>query len=299
MSGKLSALAGAALLASACSTSAQEPEPATAMSEWIASCADWDEWDKPGPPFKVFGNTWYVGTCGIGAVLVTGDDGHVLIDSGTEAGAEIIAANISALGFKPTDVKLLLHSHEHFDHVGGMAKMKALTGAELVVSEQAAPVFESGEASLEDPQHGLHDPMTPVKVDRVLGEDKRIALGNLRLGAMATPGHTPGALTWQWESCEGETCLDIVYADSLSPISSDDYRFSEHAAYVAAFMDGLRGVSTLECDILLTPHPSASGMRDRILEGGSLRDATACLQYSAGIMRRLSTRLSEETGATQ
>ena len=93
---------------------------------------------------RIHGNTYLVGTCGISAILVTGSDGHVLIDGGTEKGAEVIAANIRELGFKLKDIKFLLISHEHFDHVGGIARLQKLTGATLVASAPAAKVMNSG-----------------------------------------------------------------------------------------------------------------------------------------------------------
>ena len=89
---------------------------------WAATCKDWDDWDKPAPPVRLHANTYLVGTCGISAILITGSagasGGHVLIDGGTERGADLIAANIRSLGFKLRDIKYLLHSHEHHDHVG-------------------------------------------------------------------------------------------------------------------------------------------------------------------------------------
>jgi metallo-beta-lactamase class B len=105
--------------------------------KWAAACKDWDEWDKPAPPVRIHANTYLVGTCGISAILITGDDGHVLIDSGTEAGAELVAANIRQLGFKLGDIRYLLISHEHIDHVGGIARLQQLTGATLVSSAPA------------------------------------------------------------------------------------------------------------------------------------------------------------------
>ena len=101
---------------------------------WAATCKDWDEWDKPAPPVRIHANTYLVGTCGISSILITGEDGHVLIDGGTEAGAELIAANIRQLGFKLRDIRFLLISHEHIDHVGGIARLQQLTGATLVAS---------------------------------------------------------------------------------------------------------------------------------------------------------------------
>lgn len=284
----------AAVLSASCAPAPRVAQVADNRSaQWTQACAEWDEWDKAGPPFRVHGNTWYVGTCGITALLVTGDDGHVLIDGGTAAGAAAIAANIEALGFRLADVKLLLHSHEHFDHVGGLAELQRRTGARLLASAEAAPVLASGRESADDPQFGMHEPFAPARVDGPVVSGEAVVLGNLTLMPIATPGHTPGALSWQWQSCDGEDCRTIVYADSLSPISSDAYRFSDHPAYVADFREGLARLASLDCAILLTPHPSASEMRKRLL-AGSLAAEPRCEAYAAGIRSRLDARLTEE-----
>src|SRR5688500_15956680 len=110
---------------------------AEAGPRWAAACKDSDDWARPAPPVRIHANTYLVGTCGISVILVTGSDGHVLIDGGTEKGAEVIAANIRALGFRLEDVRFLLHSHEHLDHVGGTARLQQLTGATLVASAPA------------------------------------------------------------------------------------------------------------------------------------------------------------------
>ena len=140
----------------------------------------------------------------------------MLIDGGTEEGAEVIAANIRALGFKLTDIKYLLHSHEHFDHVGGIARLQQLTGATLVASAPAEKVLNTGLPSTDDPQAGMHKPFPAANVGRVVADGGEVRLGDLMLTAMATPGHTPGALSWRWESCDGGVCRTMVYADSLS-----------------------------------------------------------------------------------
>lgn len=264
------------------------------QGEWVGACADWDEWEKPGPPFRIHGNSWYVGTCGIAAILIAGDAGHVLIDGGTAAGADLIAANIDALGFRIEDVKVLLQSHEHFDHVGGMAELQRRSGASLIASPAAAAVMASGEASDDDPQFGMHDPFPAARVDEVLGDSLAVRLGSLELRAISTPGHTPGALSWHWESCDADGCAAIVYADSLSPISSDNYRFSDHPQYVAAFRAGLERLANLDCAILLTPHPSASDMRGRLASDAGLVDAAACRDYATSVAERLDARLAEE-----
>ena len=269
-------------------------EKLPSSATWIESCSDWDEWDKPGPPFRIFGNSYYVGTCGITAILITGREGHVLIDGGTEAGAASIAGNIESLGFAVKDVKVLLHSHEHFDHVAGLAKLQDLSGAQLLASPQAAPVLRTGVAAHDDPQAGMHEDFPKARVDRVIQEGETVKLGELSLTPIATPGHTPGALTWQWQPCEKDRCLSIVYADSLSPISSENYRFSDHPAYVTAYRAGLNKLVTLDCAILLTPHPSASDMRSRLGTSRGLEDNTACKSYADAISSRLDKRMTEE-----
>src|SRR5688572_14983241 len=109
--------------------------------QWAAACGDSTDWDQPAPPVRIHGNPYLVGTCGISAILITGDEGHVLIDVGTEKGAEVVAANIRQLGFRLKDIKYLLISHEHFDHVGGTARLQQLTGATLVASAPAEKVL--------------------------------------------------------------------------------------------------------------------------------------------------------------
>lgn len=267
----------------------------TAGPEFAAACQGQDGWDTPAPPVRIHGNSYLVGTCGISAILITGGAGHILIDSGTEAGAEVIARNIQSLGFKLADVKLLLHSHEHIDHVGGMARLQRLTGASLVASPDAAAVFGKGTPGADDPQVGMHPPFPIARVDRVIRDGEQVRLGNIVVTALTTAGHTPGALTWHWGSCDGGVCRQLVFADSLSPVSRDDYRFSARPAYLAAYRQSLARVAALDCDILLTPHPSASNMADRLGGKAPLTDANGCRAYAATIAKRLDDRIAKES----
>ena len=266
----------------------------TAGPAFAATCKDWDDWDKPAPPVRIHANTYLVGTCGISAILVTGTDGHVMIDGGTEAGAELIARNIRRLGFRIEDVKILLHSHEHFDHVGGMARLQQLTGAQLVASRNAAAVFKTGVPGPGDPQAGMHEPFPPARVDRIIEHGETVRLGNLMLTAIETKGHTHGALSWHWVSCDGGVCPTIVYADSLSPVSRDDYRFTDHPGALEAFRGSIERIGSLDCDILLTPHPSASDMVNRLAGRAPLTDSDACRAYAASLTKRLDERLEKE-----
>ena len=266
----------------------------SAGPRWAATCADSEDWNKPAPPVRIHANTYLVGTCGITAILITGTDGHVLIDGGTERGADLIANDIRALGFRVEDIKLILHSHEHHDHVGGIAKLQRLSGATLIASAPAAKVFETGTPSADDPQAGILEPFPPAAVGRIIGDNEEVRLGNLMLTAMATPGHTAGALSWRWVSCDGGVCRTIVYADSLSPISRENYRFRDHGAYLAAFRQSIAKIAASPCEILLTPHPSASRMRERLAEGSPLLDEGACRTHAAQLLANLDKRLAKE-----
>src|SRR6185369_12057353 len=180
---------------------------------------------------------------------------------------------------------------EHLDHVGGIARLQQLSGAQLYASPAAARVFKTGAAGADDPQAGLSKPFPSAKVDRVLRDGETVRLGNLMLTAVATPGHTPGALTWHWVSCDGGVCRSIVYADSLTPVSRDDYRFSDHPEYLAAYRASIARVAALDCEILLTPHPSASDMVKR-LGRAEVENPNACRVYAAALTKQLDERLA-------
>ncbi len=283
----------AALVLGASATALHAQSVPDAQAQWARQCTDWDGWDKPGPPFRIWGNTYYVGTCGIASILVVGDRGAVLIDGGPDDAGDLVAANIRKLGIDLSDVRILLHTHEHHDHVGGLARLKQLTGARLYASKDAAPALEKGAPTPDDPQYADHGTFPAVRVDKVLEGNARVTLGNLTLNGFATPGHTQGALTWQWRSCAGADCRTLVYADSLSPVSSDGYRFRDHPEALSAYRASLVRVASLKCDIVLSPHPSASGMRDRLLKG-SLAGTAGCYEYAKGIEQKLDARLAKE-----
>jgi metallo-beta-lactamase class B len=154
-------------------------------------------------------------------------------------------------------------------------------------------VLNTGAAGAEDPQAGLSAPFPAAHVDRLIQDGEMLRLGNVVLTAVATPGHTPGALTWHWGSCDGGVCRQIVYADSLTPVSRDDYRFGDHPASLAAYRTSIAKVAALDCDILLTPHPSASDMVRR-LGRAQVENGNACRDYAASLSKKLDERLARE-----
>jgi metallo-beta-lactamase class B len=269
--------------------------PAT-IAEHQAACAGKDGWSDPAPPVKVYGNVYDVGTCGIVSLLITSKRGHILLDAATAEAAPSIAANIERLGFKLSDVKLIGGSHEHLDHVGGVAELQRRTGATVMARPAAFVAYETGVVDKEDPQVGLHKPFPGSKVGVILVDGFPVYHPILRLTAWATPGHAPGSTSWTWRSCEGQKCLNFVYADSLSAVSSDTYRFSDHRRYVTVFRSSIRKVGRLPCDVLITPHPVASNFYDRLAGKAPLADRNTCRAYAERATVALDQRLAKEQG---
>ncbi|KLE35719.1 subclass B3 metallo-beta-lactamase [Aurantiacibacter luteus] len=252
-------------------------------------------WVAPAPPVHVFGNTYDVGTCGITALLVTSPDGHVLLDSGMPEAADLVLANIAALGADPADVEWVLSSHEHLDHVGATAEILRRTGARAAVLAAAAPQMASGQPLPEDPQAGGIPPFEGFPVARAMQDGETLRVGSLAFTVHANPAHTPGSASWTWRSCEDGVCRTMAYADSLSTPAAEGYRFSDHPDYVAQVRRGFAAVAALPCDILLTPHPSQSAMDER-LASGDLAVPQACATYARGAEARFDALLAREAG---
>lgn len=283
-------LAAAALLVPAV-LAAQRDDPNTAAypDSLCPSCA---EWNAPQRPFRIHGNTYYVGTRGLTALLITSGEGHVLIDGGLPNTAPLILENVRALGFAATDIRLILNSHPHYDHAGGIRALQVASGARVMTSDGSAPVLERGRAALDDPQHAiaLGFPAVP-EVTRV-ADGERVKAGPLTLTAHLTEGHAPGGTTWSWESCDAGRCLTVVYADSQTPVSADGFRFTGSRA-AAAFERGFARLEGLRCDLLISPHPGASAFWERV-DAQTLIDPEACTRYAAAGRQRLARRLEAE-----
>jgi metallo-beta-lactamase class B len=262
---------------------------------------------------RLFANTYYVGTHGLSAVLLTSPNGHVLIDAALPESAPRIAANIRALGFRVEDVELIVNSHVHYDHAGGIAALQRASGATVAASPASAPVLRTGHSGPDDPQYGGPGPVRgvagvalafpAVPNVRVVADGDTLRVGPIAIVAHFTPGHTPGGTSWSWRACDGGECRSFVYADSQTPISVDGFSYARSTTYPSAVRDFERGFAVLErlpCDILVTPHPSASRLWQRLeaREGGArdaLRDPDACRQYAAAGRKRLADRLARES----
>jgi metallo-beta-lactamase class B len=265
-----------------------------------SSCANCVAWNRPHAAFRIYGNTYYVGTDGLSSVLITSSTGHVLIDGALPESASRIVANIRSLGFRVEDVKLIVNSHVHFDHAGGIAELQKLSGARVAASPWTADVMKKGAVPRDDPQYGAIRPITRVARVETIKDGDALSAGAVTVTAHLTPGHTPGGTSWTWQSCENGRCLNLVYADSLSPVSANGFRFSRRKEYPSA-EDFERSFSFLEstpCDILVTPHPDASGLWNRQEQRASRPDAlvdpNACRVLAEKSREQLKKRLATE-----
>jgi len=247
-------------------------------------------------PFRIFGNTFYVGVHGLSSVLVTSKEGHVLIDGDLPESAPKIAASIRALGFRVEDVKLILASHAHFDHVGGIADLARESGARVLAGERAAEAMRQGKSGPDDPQFGTLFPFPAWPRTGTFADGEVLHVGPLAITAHETPGHTPGGASYTFSSCEGSRCLNVVYADSLNPVSAPGFKFTHSAKYPQALADFERSfavLSAVPCDILVSAHPDASGFWEKY-EKREFVDPGACKKYVEDARERLQKRVAEE-----
>ncbi|HEX8748252.1 MAG TPA: subclass B3 metallo-beta-lactamase [Pyrinomonadaceae bacterium] len=270
-----------------------------------SSCADCPEWNKPQQPFRIYGNTYYVGPHGLSSILITSGAGHVLIDSALPESVPQVVANIRSLGFRIEDVKLIVNSHVHFDHGGGISELQRLSGAKVAASPWSAEVLTKTGVGRGDPQFGSIRPVALVPRANTLRDGQTVRVGSIKLTAHFTPGHTPGGTSWTWESCEGGRCLSLVYADSMTAVSAEGFRFSASSEYPTAVQDFEKSFAFLRaarCDILLTSHPDASALWQR-LEGRArgvrpdpVVSPNACKALAERAGEQLRRRLASEKG---
>jgi metallo-beta-lactamase class B len=264
-----------------------------------------EDWNDPQEPFALFGDTYYVGTRGLSAVLITSPQGHILIDGGSPESAPMIAAHIRQLGFKVEDVKFILNSHDHFDHAGGISDLQKLSGAVVLASVQGEKVLRSGQPSKGDPQYGDLSTIKPVANTRAVTDGEVVKLGPLAVTAHYTPGHTQGGVSWTWRASENGKSAAMVYADSLNAFTAKPFRYSDSKSYPTALTDIKKSIATvagLDCDILISAHPGVSGLFERLakqekLGNAAFIDRQACREYALAGTERLNKTLAAEAAA--
>jgi len=226
-------------------------------------------WNRPVKPFRIIGNVYYVGAFEVSAFLITTPQGHILLDSGFAETVPQIRDNLKRLGFKLEDVRLLINSHAHYDHAGGLAELKALTGARLAASEADAAQLAAGGRG--DFQWGDTLPFPPVKADRILHDGDTVEVGGVWLVAHLTPGHTKGNTTWTMEVKDGGKTYNVVFIGSTS---APGYKLVNNPKYpkiVADYQRSFRVLESLPCDVFLGPHGSFFGLQEKMakLEQGA------------------------------
>lgn len=275
-------------------------------------CGDCDAWNKPRDPFKIHGNTYYVGTDGLSAILIAGDTGHILLDGGLEQSAALIDANIRTLGFKTQDVKLIVNSHGHYDHAGGINALQRASGATVAASPSGASALQRGENTPDDPQYGFgkaDNGYPPVKDVKVIKDSEVLRVGNLAITAHFMPGHTPGSTTWTWRSCqpsrpeagESATCYDMVYADSVSAVAAPGFKFTAEPDRVSLFRRSITRLAELPCDIVVSTHPQATNLDAKVKRRAELKGAgtdpfvdQGCKALAATALKGLEARIAQE-----
>jgi metallo-beta-lactamase class B len=287
------------LAAVAMGQSALKPDPPN-------PCDDCAAWNALQAPFRLFGNTYYVGVKGLSALLVTSDEGHILLDGALPQSADPIEQNLLTLGFRLRQIKVIANSHAHFDHAGGIAALQRASGATVVASAAGAKALEAGMPTADDPQIGFgpkFHAFPPVSSVKVVADREVVRVGPLAVTAHYTPGHTPGSTTWTWQSCEGTRCLNMVYADSLTAVSAPGFRFTGDAntpSRIDAFRESIARIEQLPCDIMLSTHPSFSDVEGKLRRRAGqpasdpFIDPKACRAYAATARTRLDARIAEE-----
>ena len=208
--------------------------------------------NQPVKPYRVIGNIYYVGASDVTSYLITTPNGHILLDSGFIETVPQIKQNVAQLGFRLADIKILLNSHAHYDHAGGLAELKRLTGATLMTSEGDVALLAAGGKG--DPNFGDRFLYEPVKPDRTLRDGDNVELGGVTMVARLTPGHTKGCTSWTMKVKDGEKEYDVVFYGSTS---APGYKLVNNPGYpdiVADYEKAFRLLKTLPCDVFLAAH---------------------------------------------
>lgn len=239
---KAAAVLGLALAASGSAALAQNPP----------------SWSQPAAPFRIIDNTYYVGTAGLAAYLIATKQGLILLDTGLPQNAKLVEANIRKLGFKLGDVKFLLISHAHYDHAGGVAKLKADTGAWLTTTEGERYALEKGVYPGSEARKDFNFP--PVKVDGVVPDGGQVKLGGVTLTAHLTPGHTKGCTSWSWPVKDKDGSVHTAINFCSASVAANSLIPEQYPGIVADYKATYAKARTFEGDVFLAPHAEQMGL---------------------------------------
>lgn len=254
-------------------------------------------------PFRMIGNIHWVGHSQVGAFLITTSEGHILMDSTSTKDWPWVRENIEKLGFKMRDIKILLNSHPHEEHMGGMAMMKELTGAKLIVSEPTAAEMAVGGRT--DFREDGSEQYKPVKADQTVRHGETIGFGGITLTAHLTPGHTRGGTTWTMEVEDGGKRYNAVFLSGMSPAGVDRAPLLKNTKYPGIKSDfelAFKRLEALRCDVFLYPRAPTIKLDEkqaRLNKGeqpNPFIDPEGCRAYLVEYQKRFQDQLKQELG---
>jgi metallo-beta-lactamase class B len=246
----------------------------TATAQKVKEPNPWnEEWNKPYEPFRIAGNLYYVGTYDLACYLITTPQGHILINTGLAASKSQIKQNVEALGFQLRDIKILLNTQAHYDHMGAMAAIKKMTGATLMINEPDAAAVKDGGSS-DYALGGKNSTFQPVKPDRLLHDGDTVQLGNMQLIMLHHPGHTKGSCSFLFTVKDEQRSYKVLIANMPSIVT--EKKFSEVTTYPEIAKDyayTLNAMKNLSFDIWLSSHASQFNLHDKHKPGDAYNPA--------------------------
>jgi metallo-beta-lactamase class B len=256
-------------------------------------------WNEPTAPFTAIGNIHYVGTAGVSAWLITTPKGHILIDGILAQSVPLIAQNIKALGFDIRDVKYLLNSHAHIDHAGGLAGLQRLSGAKMVASAADRPILEAGDISF-GPSKGMKFP--PIRVDRVIRDGENVTIGDARLTAQITPGHTPGCTSWTMAVKGKDGTAHTAFFHCSATVAGQSLAPESWPGMVAAYRKTFARLRGVKADVFLANHSNFFDLatkRARQVAGdaNSFVDAGALQRFNTEMEAAFDKELAKQRAA--
>jgi len=259
-------------------------------------------WLKPFPPFRIAGNLYYVGSADLASYLIATPQGLILINSDLKESPPLIRKSVEKLGFKFSDIKILLISHAHNDHCGGSAEIIKLTGAKYEVMDGDAQVVESGGKKDFAYSANLTMRYPPTKVDRVLHDGDTVSLGGTVLTAHLTAGHTKGTTTWTLDEREGGRLLHVVILGG--PTLNDSYKLVGNREYPQIADDYKREfvvLRALPCDVFLGAHGVYFGLLEKYArwkagDRDAFIDAAGYKAYVAERQQEFEAELARQAG---
>lgn len=258
-------------------------------------------WAQPQAPFRVIGNIYYVGTHELAAYLIRTPDGDILIDGTLPETASQVERNIESLGVPLSAIKILLNSHAHFDHAGGLARIKRDSGARLYASAGDAPILESGHIDF-GPSKVVDFP--PVHVDRVFKDGETVALGGTVLTAHVTPGHTPGCTSWTMDVSKAGKRHTVIDYCSTTVAGNPLVHNTAQPNIVAEYEHSFAVLKTIKADVFLAPHASFYDPREKLAarEAGNANafiDPDELKRFVAASQRAFEKELARQKAATK